>query len=86
MPSSGGRVGSAPHHLAYCTAYRHRAAENLRSGMKPASRYSPGEFKPTDAMHPHCDQSGLPPFWQGVIGALRSAEMQAIVCEKMHSL
>src|SRR5262245_26414188 len=37
-------------------------------------------------MHPHCEQSGLPPNWQGVIRLSRSAVTLSVVRAKMHSL
>ena len=42
--------------------------------------------KPMEAAQPHCEQSGLPPNWQGVMRLVRSAEMLVVVCAKMQSL
>ena len=55
------------------------------SGMIPPNLYCPNASKPTEAMQPHCVQSGSPPYWHGVIGFFRSAETHAVVFEKMHS-
>ena len=52
--------------------------------MPPGSRYAPTAVSPADAMQPHCEQSGLPPNWQGVMRCSKSAEMQLVVCAKMH--
>ena len=38
------------------------------------------------AMQPHCEQSGVPPNWQGVIFVFRSAEKVSVVWAKMQSL
>src|SRR6266446_9481464 len=40
---------------------------------------------PAEAMHPHSEQTGRPPNWQGEIVVARSAEIQAVTCAKMHS-
>src|SRR5688572_4752069 len=56
-----------------------------RSGMRPPSRWLPRASNPTEAMQPHCVQSGSPPYWHGEIGCLRSADTHAVVREKMHS-
>ncbi len=37
------------------------------------------------AMQPHCEQSGVPPNWQGVILVFRSAENVSVVRAKMQS-
>ena len=37
-------------------------------------------------MQPHCEQSGVPPNWQGVIFVFRSAEYVSVVWAKMQSL
>ena len=55
------------------------------SGITPPSLCLPSASKPTDAMQPHCVQSGSPPYWHGEIGCFRSAETQVVVREKMHS-
>src|SRR6185369_17528985 len=36
-------------------------------------------------MQPHCEQSGLPPYWHGVMAFSRSADRHSVVFEKMHS-
>jgi len=36
-------------------------------------------------MQPHCEQSGVPPNWQGVTRLLRSAVSESVVRAKMHS-
>ena len=36
-------------------------------------------------MHPHCEQSGVPPNWHGVMRCSKSAEMQLVVSAKTHS-
>ena len=53
--------------------------------MPPASRCAPTAFSPADAMQPHCEQSGLPPNWHGVMRCSKSAETQLVVRAKMHS-
>jgi hypothetical protein len=42
----------------------------------------PTAASPIDAKQPHCEQSGLPPNWQGVILLFRSAEIVWVVCAK----
>src|SRR3974390_2973393 len=37
------------------------------------------------AAQPHCEQSGVPPNWQGVIRVFRSAEIESVVRAKMQS-
>ncbi|MCI0660856.1 MAG: hypothetical protein L0220_07255, partial [Acidobacteria bacterium] len=54
------------------------------TGKNPNSRISPKAFNPADAMHPHWEQSGLPPNWQGLIRAFKSAVMLKVVRAKMH--
>jgi len=38
------------------------------TGMPPRSLCRATAPRPADAMQPHCEQSGLPPNWHGVIG------------------
>ena len=45
----------------------------------------PSASSPTEARHPHCVQSGSPPYWHGVIARFRSDDTHAVVCAKMHS-
>ncbi len=51
----------------------------------PGSRCRPTAARPADAMQPHCEQSGMPPNWHGVILVEKSAETHSVVCAKMHS-
>jgi hypothetical protein len=44
------------------------------------------DFNPAEAMQPHCEQSGLPPNWQGLILPSRSAVTENVVRAKIHSL
>ena len=53
--------------------------------MRPPSLCCPSASNPTVAMQPHCVQSGLPPYWHGVMRFYMSAERQVEVWEKMHS-
>src|SRR5215467_5463455 len=52
----------------------------------PGSLILPIEFKPADAMQPHCEQSGLPPNWHGLTRLFRSAVIVRVVFAKMHSV
>ena len=42
-------------------------------------------LSPAEAMQPHCEQSGVPPNWQGVIRVFKSAVSESVVRAKMHS-
>src|SRR5207253_5288978 len=48
----------------------------------PGSFIWVSEFRPADAMQPHCEQSGLPPNWQGLSWVLRSAVIDRVVLAK----
>src|ERR1700682_3854874 len=60
-------------------------AKIVDTGTNPASLYLPIAARPAEAMHPHSEQTGRPPDWQGEIVEARSAEIQAVTCAKMHS-
>jgi hypothetical protein len=45
----------------------------------------PIAFNPAEAMHPHCEQSGLPPNWHGVTSDSRFAVTVLVVLAKMQS-
>ena len=51
--------------------------------VPPMILCAPTAFSPAEAMQPHCEQSGLPPNWQGVMRCSKSAEMHDVVCAKM---
>ncbi len=51
---------------------------------KPANLYFPIDARPAEAIQPHSEQTGRPPNWHGVMRVVRSAEMQVVVCAKMH--
>src|SRR5215831_16616571 len=55
------------------------------TGNNPSSRYSPIAFNPAEATQPHCEQSGLPPNWQGVILPCKSAVTESVVRAKIQS-
>ncbi len=50
---------------------------DAEAARQPVRARSPP--RPAEAMHPHCEQSGLPPNWQGEIGRLKSADTQVVV-------
>src|SRR5712671_3579847 len=60
-------------------------AKIVETGTSPTNLCLPIAASPADAMHPHSEQTGRPPNWQGEIVVARSAEIQAVTCEKMHS-
>src|SRR5258708_9790882 len=51
----------------------------------PGSRCSATAARPAEAMQPHCEQSGFPPNWHGVIRCSKSAETQVVVCDTTQS-
>src|SRR5437870_13720936 len=61
-------------------------AKIVETGTSPASLYLPIAASPAEAMHPHSEQTGCPPNWQGEIVVARSDETQAVTWAKMHSL
>jgi hypothetical protein len=51
----------------------------------PASLSRPMAVIPTEATHPHSEQTGLPPNWHVVMRVARSADRHSVLRAKMHS-
>src|SRR5581483_10176456 len=49
-----------------------------------SSSLCPSPANAMEAMHPHCEQSGSPPNWQGWILVFKSAETVSVEPAKMH--
>ena len=58
------------------------AANILATGIRPATRNLPTAASPAEAMHPHSLQTGLPPSSHGTTCDAKSADTQAVTCEK----
>src|SRR5437868_8486709 len=62
------------------------ALEIAPPGMMPPSLCLATAANPIDATQPQEEQSGLPPYWHGVIEVLRSADNVRVVSAKTQSL
>src|SRR4029077_6076737 len=78
-------VASAGRSRRTCSPMLTEPVKTVPPGTKPHSLWRPTAARPAEAMHPHCEQSGLPPNWHGVMRCSKSAEMHEGVCAKMHS-
>src|SRR5258706_694876 len=72
-------VGSTGRMRRICCPTFNEPLKIIAIGMNPKRSCRATAARPADAMHPHCVQSGTPPYWHGVIFVVRSAEMVAVV-------
>src|SRR5262249_9452124 len=80
--STGGAAGSPPHARPILIDARKMAP----TGINPPSLWAATAAKPIEAMHPHDLQSGVPPYWHGVISVRKSAETVLVVSANTQSL
>src|SRR6185312_18612 len=81
--SRGGSGGAVI--LAQALPMRMEPRNNMPTGITPPSLCAATAASPMDATQPHEEQSGWPPYWQGVTAVFKSAERTFVVNANTHS-